>query len=98
MAKPSFIVVSKSYAVDEKSKHLSVFNIIEKFIISEIPKPAEPNATLVVRWEPMWLISEWTIDSSEEYDWEFEHDLRAFLPGKEAPDELTKGTFQFERG
>ena len=99
MARPVFIVCAQSTAEDKDTGLFSLFELVEKLIISPIPTPKEGDKTVLVRWNPFRLVAVWLLepDKGETYEDEFEYDLRLYLPLSEQPISLASGIFKFSQ-
>ena len=73
MAIPHFLICSRSFSDDKDTRHLSIFEIVDKLVLSELPSP-EAGSVLFIGEQRFVVVSAWMIDikNGETYEDEFE--------------------------
>ena len=98
MPKPIFIICSSSASTDVETRFLSVFQIIEKFLLSEIPPPpTDDQKILLVRANPIFVFATWMIEQGDSHEDDFEHELQFLAPGTGELIAGAQNTFRFSR-
>ena len=94
LPKPTYILCAESTSHDIDSGEFSIFNVIEKIVITPI-KPAD-NKPLIVEFQKMRIVSSWMRDESEPAG-DYECHNQVFLPGLEKPIGGGTVTFRFDK-
>jgi hypothetical protein len=97
MARPVYIVCARSGSEDKDTGLLSLFELLEKFMIVRVDPGKPANAPTIVQPLQLRMVATWMIetDQGERYDDSFEYEFRLVMPPKPTIHFLGGGTFKF---
>jgi hypothetical protein len=96
MPRPLYIVCAQSSADDKESSIISIFNVVEKLQIAQLPTEEHPGSKLLLLWPGLRAVSAWMATADEDYTAEFESSMVLHFPGNPEPFEASRSTFRFE--
>ena len=72
---------SQGSSADKESGFYSIFEIIEKLTITELPKPTESGVTVLIERQRFVISSAWMIDAKngETFDDEFDFEVKVYM-------------------
>ncbi|MBA4189462.1 MAG: hypothetical protein C0467_15840 [Planctomycetaceae bacterium] len=95
MPRPVYQLLSHSYSVDEDTKLVSIYEVVDTITVLKLPAPA-PGRVAFFAFRPMAVLSCWAIDlgKGDSFDDKFEFELELQHPdGSVMP--FAKTEFQF---
>ena len=80
---PAYIICSSSVTTDKETGAFSIFEVIDKLIITELPKPKKGEGVLVIERQKIVVAVTWTLDikNGETFDDAFELQLIVKMDG-----------------
>jgi hypothetical protein len=96
MPRPSYIICCQSCSEDKRTGAFSLFNIVEKFQLNQLPPPP-PGTVPVISSDAFAIVASWSKLPDDPQDQEYEFETILHLPNGNAI-ETPRNSFVYEEG
>lgn len=85
MPTPAFIICSSGVTTDKDTGAFSIFEVVERMIVAEVPKPEKGEGVVLIERQKFVITATWTLDtkSGESFDDEFDLAMTVRMEGGE---------------
>src|SRR5437762_1484260 len=95
MPRPVYMVCASGASQDAETESFSLFEVVGKAEISQIPV-SDPGNTIIVLWRPWRLFATWMHTDGDDWDQEYESEFRMLVPPDDTIVPLGVGRFRFD--